>query len=269
MPSPFPGMDPWLEGPGVFPDLHNTFITFLRSELNRRLPPPFRAAIATRIYMEDSDRRAEPDVDVFPWLVADSTATLERPLSTGIELPVRSQPDEEITEPFVEIRTTDGGDRLVTSVEILSPTNKRRGAAGRGLYLAKQQELRLAGVNLVEIDLLRSGTHSTAVRLTDLRASGVAYDYHVCTTRADRPTVCFVVPIRLSDSLPQIAVPLTDDVEAISIDLQSIFERCYDDARYERAVRYSIPCEPPLSAEQSVWADDLLKLANSRPESSR
>src|SRR5438034_289639 len=64
MPSPFPGMDPWLEGPGVFPDLHNAFITALRAELNRQMPAPFYAAIATRIYMEESERLTEPDLNL-------------------------------------------------------------------------------------------------------------------------------------------------------------------------------------------------------------
>jgi Protein of unknown function (DUF4058) len=40
MPSPFPGMDPFLENPGIFSDFHDSFITYLRENLQANLPPP-------------------------------------------------------------------------------------------------------------------------------------------------------------------------------------------------------------------------------------
>src|SRR5437868_140297 len=65
MPSPFPGMDPWLESPTVFPDLHDRLIFVLSEVLNARLPKPYFAAIASRLVIEEPHRRIVPDVDVF------------------------------------------------------------------------------------------------------------------------------------------------------------------------------------------------------------
>ena len=56
MPSPFPGMDPWLEQPEVFPDVHDSLISYLREALNATLPAPYFANIATRVWVEISER---------------------------------------------------------------------------------------------------------------------------------------------------------------------------------------------------------------------
>jgi|SRR5262245_1719971 len=265
MPSPFPGMDPWLEGPGVFPDLHASFATYLRAALTKTLPRPFFAAISTRVYMEESDRRTEPDVDVlFPAKGAPpspsigTTAVAIRSRSNVFEVPALPWPDEEITEAFIEIRTLEGGERLITSIEILSPTNKKRGANGRGLYLAKQQEMRVLGVNLVEIDLLRMGAHATAATLAEMRRQVGAYDYHMCITRAGSDK-CQVVSNRLVEPLPIIDIPLTPEAGTVAADLQAVLDRCYDDADYSRRVDYVQPCDPPLTPEQQAWAEGILR----------
>ena len=64
MPSPFPGMDPFLENPGIFPDFHDSFITYLRENLQANLPPPYYAALGRRIWIEASRRSIEPDVHI-------------------------------------------------------------------------------------------------------------------------------------------------------------------------------------------------------------
>jgi hypothetical protein len=265
MPSPFPGMDPWLEGPGVFPDLHSSFAIYLRAALAKALPRPFFAAISTRIYMEESDRRTEPDVDVLtptngaPVATATTgTAVATRRRANVFDIPVLPWPDEEITESFIEIRTTDGGDRLITSVEILSPTNKKRGATGRGLYLAKQQEMRQLGVNLLEIDLLRAGAHATMATLAEMRRQVGQYEYHVCVTKVAADN-CQVVPIRLVEPLPTIDVPLTSEAGTVATDLQLVLDRCYDEADYSRRLHYDQPCNPPLTPEQQTWAEGILR----------
>ncbi len=43
MPSPFPGMDPYLESPDWFPDLHGSLIILLKEALQRSLPGPYYA----------------------------------------------------------------------------------------------------------------------------------------------------------------------------------------------------------------------------------
>lgn len=276
MPSPFPGMDPWLERPAVFPDFHTAFITTLRVVLNAQLPPPFYAGVSTRVWMEESERRVEPDVDVLKPSngpaaggAAGGGVALLTGTATALTEIVAPLPDEEMRERYVEIFAAPGEERLVNSIEMLSPSNKTPGSGGRDLYRAKQQEMYQAAVHLIEIDLLRGGTHATLVPLEALRRRFGAYDYHICLHHAGRPDSFFVRPLTLPDRLPVIPVWLTDDVPPVPLDLQVVFDRCYDEALYARRVRYhEHRPEPPLTDEQARWAEDVLRargLLGARP----
>src|SRR4051812_42591652 len=173
MPSPFPGMDPFLEHPATFPAIHGSWITYLREFLQARLPEPYFAESGERLWVEATERSIGPDVDVLrgdqpsPPAVGGqegvAVATTAQPL-------VITVPHEERRETWLEIRSaTPDGERVVTTIEVLSPTNKTPGPKGRTLYLQKQQEILDSDVHLVEIDLLRAGTHTTAVPLDLLR----------------------------------------------------------------------------------------------------
>src|SRR4029079_13971400 len=98
--------------------------------------------------------------------------------------------------------------------------NKTAGDSGRNSYLHKQNEYRLSNVNLVEIDLLRRGPHTTAVREGRLRAPG-PFDYHVCIMLAGVPRQFFVAPVKLADRLPRIPIPLDPGVTPVTVDLQA------------------------------------------------
>jgi hypothetical protein len=257
-------MDPWLESPAVFPDFHNAFLTYLREALNAVLPAPFFAAIATRIYMEESERLVEPDVDVLrpANLVPRSTNganTATIAVRDLLEVPMNPLPDEEITEIYLEVRTGHGDEELITSIEMLSLSNKSRGKTGRGLYLAKQFEMMSAGVNLVEIDLLRSGTHATKVSLAELRRRAGRFDYHVCVTSREKQSVSYVAPILMAQPLPIIPIPLTEDLPPIPANFQQVFSRTFDAALYERRLHYDEPCDPPMTPEQQAWAEGVLR----------
>ena len=174
MPSPFPGMDPWLESPAIFPDLHNRFITHLSEALNAVLPPPYFAAIANRVWVEESDRRVEPDANVLKpqgangHPAASSGGGVAALAGPGLlTIPAEAPADEPMEEAFLEIQATPGGERLVTAVEVLSLSNKGAGSSNRAAYRQKQREFRAAGVNLVEIDLLRTaGTRRSRPKLS-------------------------------------------------------------------------------------------------------
>ena len=146
--------------PSIFPDLHDALIIYLRDAINEQLPEPYVASAATRVWVDDGDPR-EPDVfltgpDALP------TFTDTAQLYEGAGLMVIAPEALPVEEKFVEIRSTHG-DRLVTSLEVLSPSNKAPGGKGRDQYLDKQGRCRVAGVALVEIDLLREGRHTTQV----------------------------------------------------------------------------------------------------------
>jgi len=259
MPSPFPGMDPWLEGEEVFPNLHERLAVYLQDALNAALPPGYVATTKNRVWV-DAEVRREPDVGVFGrdrtppaggGLVA---ATL-----TGAGLLAAPAPPlaDPVEEPYLEIRS-HGGRRLVTAVEVLSRSNKRPGDGGRTAYLQKQYEYRAAGVNVVEIDLLRGGLPTTAFP-ADRRPAAGTFDYHVSVLVPGADPACFLAPVRLADRLPVVPVPLDPDVPPVPTDLQAVFDRCYDGGRYPELVRYDRDPEPPLTAEQKAWADALLR----------
>jgi Protein of unknown function (DUF4058) len=164
MPSPFPGMDPYLEAPTIWPDLHDRLATEISAELNQILPGAYYARIEMRPevgIVEDQSsnrRRIVPDVAVVrrpKVLASEAVAVIERPrreLSVALEVEFR---DEPVRHHFVEIRDVSQH-RLVTLIEILSPSNKRPGP-DRDSYARKQREVLDSDASLVEIDLLRDG----------------------------------------------------------------------------------------------------------------
>lgn len=259
MPSPFPGMDPWLERPMVFPALHNTLIIFLQSALRHALPRGYLATSANRVYI-DPELKREPDVGVFGPPDPPQREGASAALTWSGMLAVAADPvSDPIDELFLEI-LSDEDDRLVTAIEVVSPSNKRSGESGRVSYQQKQGEYRTSGVNLIEIDLLRGGTHTTAVPLARLRASAGAFDYHVCVTAEGAPGQHLIAPIRLADRLPTIPIPLDADVPPVSIDLQAVFDRSYDEGPFADLARYGRrPPEPPLTGEQQAWAEGILR----------
>ena len=195
MPSPFPGMDPYLENPEIFPDFHDSFITYLRESLQASLPAPYFAALGRRVWIEAAH--------------------------------------DEIREPFVEIYARSGeGKRLVTSIEILSLSNKTPGEQGRDLYQRKQSEILASQVHLIEVGFLRSGEPTTAVPLDAAREACGPFDYHISVRPFDDLETVFVYPIRLQDRLPAVEFPLLPGDPSVTLDLQSIFDRCYDAGPY-------------------------------------
>jgi hypothetical protein len=260
MPSPFPGMDPFLEDPAVFPDLHDSLITYCRESLQRRLPKPYYCVIGSRIWMEPQQRLIGPDVRV-----QRTGRKRSREVNGGTAVRTRSEPviisiiPEEVRETLVEIRVPDEkGDRLVTVIEVLSPTNKTAGP-GRESYLRKQQEVLANAVHLIEVDLLRGGAHTTAVDRDIAVHTAGPFDYHVCLRDFERPNDYSVYPVRLEDKLPEIIVPLLPGETPLTLDLQVLFERSYDTGPYERWVHYEGKMPgPALSSEQMKWAKQIL-----------
>lgn len=261
-------MDPYLEHPDVFPDLHAGLIFALKEALQPSLPEQYFAQSDERVWLEISGRHVGPDVSVL-----ERQRKVDRQDSTSAALavapPPRTRPVvvavplEERRELFLEIfAREDHGNRLVTAIEILSPTNKTPGLERREEYLKKQRELVHGKVHLVEIDLLRSGEHSTAVpRDRAMRVAG-AFDYHVCIHRFDRLGDFLVYPILLEEPLPEVEIPLLPQDGAVKIDLQAVFNHAYDAGPYRKRVRYAEEGPvPPLSLRQQEWASRVLGVA--------
>lgn len=273
MPSPFPGMDPYLEALDIWPDFHDRFAAQLSSELNTVLPAPYYARLEMRPEIGIVDegatrRRIVPDVAVArPAGQATETAgvaVLDRPrtdLSKSLSVTVHNEP---LRHPTVEIRDPGRGHRLVTLIEIVSPSNKQPGI-DRQTYLQKQREVRDSDANLIEIDVLRSGERLFSnLELQDIVSRlEPPPDYLVLVNRAwhrvGDAMGYDVFPVRLTESLLCIPVPLRQEEPAVPLDLQYVFTRAYDSGPYRRgAVDYGRPPVPLLDAERAAWAEKLL-----------
>ena len=263
MSSPFPGMDPFLEHPAIFPGLHDRLIAYISESLQAHLPEPYYAEIGERLWVEASDRSIGPDVHVLQdeGHGPEPSVGGEGRLATEIRSQpvVVTVPQDEFRETYIEIRTSGESERVVTTIEVLSLTNKTMGVRGRELYLRKQREVLASEIHLVEIDLLRGGQHTTAVPIRAARTKAGEFDYHVCIHRFDNIEDYFVYPVRLQDRLPDIAIPLLPGDGDVGLDLQVVFQRSYDAGPYRRRIRYDRrDVVPPLDAEQQAWLDRVL-----------
>ncbi|MGL6076037.1 MAG: DUF4058 family protein [Fimbriiglobus sp.] len=254
MPSPFPGMDPWLERSDLFPDLHASLAFLVKQALNAVLPAGY-SAITKNLVWSGSDQRREPDASIYG-----DTENGDSVRKEYEGLLTLTQSEEPIEQPYVEILDAKSR-RLVTAIEILSPSNKTRGDAGFDAYREKQAEFLAAGVNLVEIDWLRAGQHVTAIRRPALKAK-VPHDfhYHIAVTAFD-PHRHEMAAIRLEDTLPRISIPLLPQDAPVPIDLQTLFTQAYDSSRYSVVMDYSEPPQPKLSPEDLIWANERLRAA--------
>jgi hypothetical protein len=160
----------------------------------------------------------------------------------------------EVHEPYVEIRDRHQGMRVVTVIEVVSPSNKAAGE-GRRSYQAKQQETLASESHLVEIDLLRRGRHMVAVPEGRVRALG-AFDYLVSVNRTPWRKRFEVYLRGLRDRLPRVRVPLADPDADVPLDIQAALGQVYDDGDYALRMRYDEPCEPPLEAADQQWANE-------------
>ena len=163
---------------------------------------------------------------------------------------------EPITESFVEIVDVKSGHRVVTAIEVLSPTNKRA-TEGQRLYLKKRDDLKLARVNTVEIDLLRGGDRILMVP-PQLIPLAHRTTYQVCIWRASQHDTFAVYPIPLQERLPVISVPLRPHDREVPLALQTILDQSYRNGGYDD-IDYRGEPDPPLTADDALWADALLR----------
>ena len=260
MPGPFPGMDPYLESPSSWQGTHNALIVHVAETLNSILPVPYAATIEMRCFIGRPDSPIRPDVAVreTPLSYAQSRRGNSALADSGDPAFIVRIFPEEIEEAYVDIVNIEDGRHIVTTLEILSHTNKTTRDDGRRLYREKQRKIMASSAHLIEIDLLRVGRHTVACPETVLKPAH-EYDYLICLHRAGRGLEFEVWMNSLRDRLPRIAVPLDKDVDDVILDLQAVLNHTYDAGAYTRIVDYSREAAPPLSPDDLAWADQLLK----------
>ena len=161
------------------------------------------------------------------------------------------------------IRDRQSGQRIVTVLAVVSPTNKYAGP-GRESYVAKQTEVRQSATHLVEIDLLRIGSHVVAVPEWAARPHG-PYDYLVCVNRAEGLRDRFsLYPRRLRERLPRIRLPLAAPDPDVVLDIPAVLARTYEAGGYAERLNYAAPCVPPLAPADQAWADAIIRRAGAQ-----
>ena len=262
MPSPFPGMDPYLESPKHWRDFHARFISEWSNSLNQQLPRRYLARVEERIALartDDEDTQAmRPDVAIMrsgpaplrlasEEMDAELTATLdEEPAILPIGV-LEEEPDR-------YIRIVRHPDRtLVAVLELLSPWNKVN--PGRREYLGHRQELFRQPVHLIELDLLVAGQR---IPVGGRLPGG---DYYAIVTRWDRRPDCEAYAWSVRQRLPAIRVPLSSPDLDLRLELQPIFDRVFDAGRCAEAIEYGEPLAAPLANSDREWAEERGRLA--------
>ena len=262
MRSPFPGMDPYLER--YWGDVHDSMVVFAKLAIQRQLGGNLIARSEDRVYIDDEDALRRqiriPDVRVVeqgiadvPFLPAAGVAVAE-PTILEVE-------GDEVTESFVQILDTADGNRVVTVIEFVSPSDKTE-TAGRTSYRAKQNECLEARTSLVEIDLTRAGHRRLLMDMLSLPAERRG-EYLVSVRRAY--TGKFGrregYGLQLRERLPGIRIPLRDGDPDVVLDLQSLVDQAYEAGAYGRALDYRRPLDEPLAADDAAWAAGLIDAA--------
>ena len=258
MVSPFPGMDPFLEG-DLWSDLHHELASKIRKQLTPLITPKYVARIEQYIIEDDAfnatTKGMYPDVSIVlnqqqnkveESIIAYGNGKHQTPISYTIPaaFPI------EVKIPIIEIKNATDN-KVITTIEILSPVNKRN--PGLIPYLEKRRKLRLAGIHLLEIDLIRRGKRPAQL------AQFTNTDYLVALTRGHQDKTD-IWAIDLKDILPTIPVPLASPDIDILIDLQQALTEIYQEAAYGVSIDYNAtPPLPTLTTAQHQWLKSLIK----------
>jgi len=257
MPSPFPGMDPWLERTTLWPDVHDSLILALRRTLTPLLRPRYFVAVRQRTVMAVLPAEPEPvypDLAVvenfrsYPNTSESWSTALDEPVVVGLPAPVMIQED------YLEVVEL-ADKQVVTVIEILSPSNKCAGK-DRKKYEAKRNRIFQTATSLVEIDLLRDGE---PMPFALFQTNGEQRHYRILVKRGDQAGRAFVYPFKVRQPIPIFPLPLqAGDVEP-PVQMGKILQDIYDEGGYDMRIDYNGPPEPPLSENDAQWAAEILR----------
>jgi hypothetical protein len=256
MPSPFPGIDPFIEACGLWEDFHPKLIAEIDRALSAVVPERYSVRLGERSYIAVTGREEKdfkpflPDVGVTtptsePGAKHSSAAVAEATETGAVSM--EAFVTAEFRETFIKIYEHDPKKRLVTCIEVLSPSNKRRGSKGWKLYMRKRQALLLGAANFVELDLLRRG------RRMPMLTPWPKSSYAILLCREQDAPHCTVWPASFQRPLPPIPIPLSPPDADVWLDLQPLLAIIHARSRYDRDMDYSRPLQPALTEDESIW----------------
>lgn len=254
MPSPFPGMNPYLENPDFWSGVHGRLIVAIANFLSPQLRPKYFVAIEERIYETIGDDRllvGIPDVvvqrsqiDTIP------TSNIAVAIPTKQPKTVKVPTSEIVKERYLEVRKV-ATKEAVTAMEILSPKNKRTGE-GRNAYETKRNRVLKSATHLIEIDLLRTG------EAMPILGNTIQTDYRILVSRSEFRPQADLYDFNLKDVIPAFPLPLLASDNEPLIDLQALLNQLYDQASYDLVIDYNQEPIPALSQSDAAWTDTLL-----------
>jgi hypothetical protein len=260
-------MDPYIEACGLWEDFHGHLIEQLAETLADAVPEHYVVRTGERAYLVLAEREGaqehsfKPDVEILA--SAPAAHQTESPLATvdassDVEVAtMRALIPTEYREAFIDIYALRPKRELITSIEVLSPSNKRFGSEGWELYLRKRRGLLLGAANLIEIDLLRGGQRMP------MRDPWPDSPYTLLVGRRESVPVCRVWPAGSQRALPTIPVPLAPPDADVPLCLQPLIAAIYARFRYDQDIDYSRPLDPPLNPTEVAWLEQQLRLRQS------
>jgi Protein of unknown function (DUF4058) len=254
MRPPFPGMDPWLEHPDLWLDVHNSLITAIRDELASKVAPRYFVAVEQRAYLvpiPGDEVTVRPDILVSRTRSRRRVPVPARPdasVGTGVmDLEVAVPVKDRIEEWYLEIRRVGTG-KVVTVIEVLSPTNKSH-RPGRKQYLRKRERILGSNTNLVEIDLLRKGNPMPLTIHEPVKS-----DYRILISRGDSRPRARLLAFGVRQPIPVIPIPLLPKDPKPTLDLNTVLHALYERARFDLQLDYANLPVPPLDEKDAAWA---------------
>lgn len=249
----FPGMDPYLEHPALWPDVHNSLIGAIRDSLTPRVAPRYYIATERRTFLLKPDDLAfigVVDLSVIARQTSERGAVRTEPGVAVLEVDVPM--NDEVGETYLEVHEVGSG-KLVTVLELLSPVNKLH-QKGRQDYEEKRSAIFESRTNLVEVDLLRAGQPMPVV------GKPVRSDYRILVSRGSKRPRANLYAFGIRQSIPTIPIPLLPGDDEPLLDLGSVLRGLYERARYDLRLDYGQPPVPPLKAEDEEWARGLKRI---------
>lgn len=260
MPSPFPGMNPYLEQPAFWSSFHTRLMVAIADTIEPQLGSHYYVDVETRTYQSDESdeeiligipdaivfaKQPDPSAPEVPAAPETMVATQPRPETVAVPMPI------EIKERYLEVREM-GTDAVIAVIELLSPKNKRAGE-GRTAYEKKRRLILGSETHLVELDLLRG---AKPMSILGVRS---ASPYRILISRSQQRPKAELYGITLQQALPSFPIPLKLDEAEPIVPLQAVFDQVYERARYDTRIDYHQPVPPPnLSEADQLWVDELL-----------
>ena len=264
MASPFPGMDPYLEHPEIWPGVHLLLIAALAESLAPQLRPNYLVSVEVRMYETTGEQSLLVGI---PDVVVQKSRQQRHEQSVNVSVasapsqptPVQVPMPVTVRQGYLEVREV-ATKEVITAIELLSPINKRPGR-GRQTYENKRERILSSSTNLVEIDLLR------AYEPMPVFGDNLQSHYRILVSRSDLRPQAELYKFDMADQVPSFKLPLRPDDSAPTVDLKQLLDDIYERSGYDLKLDYQQHSVPALNDDEATWVGHLLSEKGLRGDS--